>query len=187
MDISGAVRRSDRATRLDPSHLPLRFAAPDAAADGGERRITLDRNEVLVARHLGRTAMRLRLPMQSFRGVAVRVVPSLTEGGDRIAIVLAHRDRALDVTLYEAEDDLEIISEWQRWAETLGLPLLVEDFAGHLSEPYHRMGQVVLGTPRPRRRRSFLARRPRFLTRRKPGSLAEPKVIQAAREIIARN
>ncbi len=188
MEPGRAALQSGRLVRLDPAHLPLRFAAPDAAADGGERRITLDRSEVLVARHVGRTSMKLKLPMDSFRGVAIRVIPSITEGNDRVAIVLAHRDRALDVTLYEADNDSDVVAEWRSWAGALGLPLLIEDFAGRLTEPYSRMGQMVLGRTKPRRRRSFLARRPRFLVRRKPGTpSAEPEVLRGAREIIARN
>jgi hypothetical protein len=188
MEPGRAASQIERIVRLDPAHLPLRFAAPDAAADGGERRITLDRSEVLVARHVGRTAMRLKLPMQSFRGVAVRVLPGIVEGCDRVAIVLAHRDRALDVTLYEADHDTDVVAEWQTWAHALGLPLLIEDFNGRLSEPYSRIGALVLGKPRPRRRRSFLARRPRFLVRRKGGGpLAEAEIRGGEHEIIARD
>jgi hypothetical protein len=187
MEPCRAAPQTERTVRLDPAHLPVRFAAPDATADGGERRITLDRSEVLVARHIGRTSMKLKLPMESFRGVAVRVLPSIVEGYDRVAIVLAHRDRALDVTLYEADHDADVVAEWRSWAHALGLPLLIEDFEGRLTEPYNRVGQLVLGMPRARRRRSFLARRPRFLMRRKGGgSLAEAE-IRDEREIIARD
>lgn len=188
MEFIGAFAQSIRATRLDPSSLPLRFAVPDAGADGGERRILLDRGEVMVARQVKRTAMNLRLPMNSFRGVAVRLLPGMEDSADRIAIILAHRDRALDVTLYEADHDADVVAEWQQWAATLGLPLLIEELDGRLSEPYARLGQVKLGTPRPRRRRSFLARRPRFLMRRKSGQLGgEVDVIHTISEIIARS
>ncbi|GGE34414.1 hypothetical protein GCM10007276_09740 [Agaricicola taiwanensis] len=126
--------------------------------------------------------------MRSFRGVAVRVLPGITENFDRIAIVLAHRDRALDVTLYEADHDADVVAEWQTWASTLGLPLLIEDLDGRLSEPYSRLGQVQIARPGPRRRRSFLARRPRFLMRRKAGHPdRDAEVIRDEREIIARN
>jgi hypothetical protein len=188
MELGNTAAQSERATQLDPARLPLRFAAPDAAADGGERRIVLDRSEVMVARHVGRTAMNIKLPMQSFRGVAVRVMPGLVEGEDRIAIVLAHRDRALDVTLYEADHDADVIAEWQTWATTLGLPLLIEELDGRLSEAYTRLGQVQVSRPRPRRRRSFLARRPRFLMRRKPAQLGgDIDVIHDVCEMIARD
>ncbi len=187
MDHGNAALDTGRAARLDPAFLPVRFAAPDAAADGGERRITLDREEVVMARRVGRTAMRLRVPMDSFRGVAVKLIAGLTEGEDRIAIILAHRDRALDVTLYEAEDDTDVVAEWRRWGATLGLPLLVEDFEGRLTEPYDQMGAVEIGRPRPRRRRSFLARRPRFLTRRKAGRPAEEPAVHGEYEMFARD
>lgn len=188
MDFCGTSAQAACETRLDPASLPLRFAAPDAAADGGERRIVLDRGAVMVARQVKRTAMNLRLPMNSFRGVAIRLLPDMDDSADRISVVLAHRDRALDVTLYEADHDADAVAEWQQWATTLGLPLLIEDLDGRLSEPYARLGQVHLGTPRPRRRRSFLARRPRFLVRRKSGSLGGTvDVIHAVNEIIARS
>jgi len=188
MDSARTFAQASRATRLDPSSLPLRFAAPDAGADGGERRILLNHSEVMVNRHVARTTMNLRLPMNSFRGVAIRLMPGMDHCADRICVILAHRDRALDVTLYEADHDADVVAEWQQWATTLGLPLLIEDLDGRLSEPYARMGQVQLGTPRARRRRSFLARRPRFLVRRKSGKLGgDVDVIHAVNEIIARS
>jgi hypothetical protein len=165
--------------RLDPAHLPLRFAAPDAAADGGERRVTLEREQVVLARRVGRVAMRIAVPLTSYRGVAVRLVPGRTEDEDRVAVVLTHPDRALDVPLFEAEEEDIVVAEWKLWGNTLGLPLLVEHQDGGMMPADVREGGFQ-STARvyPRRRYALLAgRRPRFLVRRKPGEPAESPIV----------
>jgi hypothetical protein len=159
--------------RLDPTAMPLRFAAVDPACDDGRRSVLLDSDRVVLARRLGPVAMKIALPVASYRGVALRIVPGVGEGEDRMKILLAHRDRALDVMLFETEDDCDVIAEWRLWASTLGLPLLIEGEDGHLVAAESRVGGVVASAPRARRRYAFLSsRRPRFLTRRRMGAVA---------------
>ncbi len=50
-----------RAARPDPLALPVRFAAPDATADGQSRQIEIDRDGVLLSRRLHGMAIRVRL------------------------------------------------------------------------------------------------------------------------------
>lgn len=186
---SGTVAASGRNVRLDPRHLPVRFAAPDAAADGGERRITLERERVVMSRRVGRVAMRIAVPLVSYQGVIVRLVPGVTEDEDRVAIILAHPDRALDVPLFETGDDEDVVAQWQLWGNTLGLPLLIEARDGSMTAADVREGGLTAERAKPRRRHSLLSgRRPRFLVRRKVGRVAEqPVVLHEWREIIARD
>ncbi|MFD1704398.1 DUF6101 family protein [Methylopila henanensis] len=177
------------AGRLDPFALPIRFAAPDAAADGGERRVTLDAERVVVDRKVRSMSMRIAVPLNAFSGVAVRVAPGEKPECDRVEVVLAHRDRALDVPLHESTPDGDGLAEWKSWGRALKLPLLVEELDGRRSTPSAMLGLVEVRRPRPRRRHSLLAgRRPRFLAKRRTGKLSgEAKVNRGEREIIARN
>ena len=83
-----------------------------------------------------------------------------------------------------------MIADWQLWARTLRLPLLVADRGGNLREPFERIGGVRLEPvcPRRRRRNAVKARRPSILLRR---ALAPPSrqlaVHRGEREIIARS
>lgn len=147
----------------------------------------LDTDRVVMARRLGAVAMKIALPLSAYRGVALRLIPGMTEEEDRIAIVLSHADSGFEVPLYEAEDDSDVIAEWRLWGNVLGLPLLMEGLDGRTVAAENRLGEIVVEPPRPRRRRSFLsARRPRFLTRRRTGRLPlVPFVHRDEREIIA--
>jgi hypothetical protein len=176
-----------RAKKLDPARLPLNFTSPDDAADGGERAVTLDADRIVMARRISDVAMKINLPLTAYRGVAIRVLPGASEEHDSFAVVLSHTDPGLEVTLFEAQDDSEIIAEWRKWAATLGLPLVMEGLDGRSVVAATRLGDVEISRPRPRRARSFLKnRRPRFLTRRRAGTPSlVPFVHYGEREIIA--
>ncbi len=177
---------SFRGLKLDPARLPLCFNSPDASADGGERAVTLEADRVVMARRISDVAMKIALPVTAYRGVAIRIVPGMTEAEDRVAVVLSHADSALEVPLYEADDDENVIAEWRLWASTLGLPLLMEGVDGQTVAAENRLGEIEVDRPRPRRRHSLLSgRRPRFLTRRRTGKLPlVPFVHRDEREII---
>jgi hypothetical protein len=177
------------AARLDPFALPVRFAAPDAAADGGERRVTLESGRVLVDRVLRSVVMRIAVPLSTFSGVAVRVAPGETPAADRVEIVLAHRDRALDVPLAEGPHDVDGLAEWRSWGRALQLPLLIEELDGRRMTPYAQIGALEIGRPRARRRYALLkGRRTRFQAKRRTGELTpETPVFRCEREIIARD
>ncbi|MGQ4275240.1 DUF6101 family protein [Terrihabitans sp. B22-R8] len=157
--------------RVDPAALPARFVSPDAAANDGQRNVVLDAERVVLARRLGPVAMKIELPLTSYRGVVVRIIPGLTEAEDRISVVLVHADRALDVPLFEASDDCDVIAEWRMWGSILNLPLLMEGLDGYVFAAESRLGDVVVDTPLARRRHAFLSkRRPRFASRRRMGT-----------------
>lgn len=177
------------AGRLDPKALPVRFTAPDAVADGGERRVTLESARVLVDRTIGSISMRIALPLSTFSGVAMRLAPGEKPEADRVEVVLAHRDRALDVPLATEPHDGDGLAEWRSWGRALALPLLIEEPCGLRRTPVARLGALEIGRPRPRRGKGLLkGRRTRFQAKRKTGSLtAETAVHRDEREIIARN
>ncbi|MFL1876228.1 hypothetical protein ACIKT0_13750, partial [Hansschlegelia beijingensis] len=87
------------ADRLDPFTLPVRFAAPDPYADGGERRVTVDSGRVVVDRMVRRIAMRIVAPLSTFTGVAMRVAPGADPREDQVEVVLvaALADIAVEV------------------------------------------------------------------------------------------
>jgi len=177
-----------RSKRLDPTQLPLSFKNHDASADGGERAVTLETDRVVLARRISDVAMRINLPLTAYRGVAIRLLQGETEFEDRVSVVLSHADTGLEVILFEADDDTDVIAEWRKWGSTLGLPLLMEGMDGNTVCAETKLGDVQVGRPRPRRRHSLLSgRRPRFLGRRRTAKLPlVPFVHRDEREIIAR-
>jgi hypothetical protein len=176
--------------RLDPFALPLRFAAPDPGADQRLRIVELDRDRVVLRRAVSGIRMAVNVAVDTFLGVAVRVVPGTGGAPPGVCVSLEHRDPGLSVPLYFASNNDEVVAEWQLWARVLGLPLLLADAAGTLREPFRRIGavRVWVVAPRRRRRNAISRRRPSFLMRRRVGEPRATAVIyRGEREIIARS
>jgi hypothetical protein len=176
--------------RLDPFSLPVRFTAADAAADGQTRVVDLHPERVVLRRAVGGMRMALSLPVNAFRGVAIRLYGQADAPPSSIAVVLEHSDPALSLPLYAASETDNIVAEWQAWGRVLGLPLLVAERDGSIREPFARVGALRVEEPVPRRRRksAIARRRPARMLRRRPGRpSASPVVHRGEREIIARN
>jgi hypothetical protein len=112
--------------------------------------------------------------------------PGNTEGA--IAIVLEHRDPALSLPLYFADDGERLVADWQLWANALSKPLLIADGEGRLREPFAHIGGVVLGetVPRRSRRTALRARRPKIFRRRATSQSFDAMLVhRGEREIIA--
>jgi hypothetical protein len=184
--IQADIQSSARAAKMDSVQTPFRFAVP---ANDGAPAVALDSEQVVRNRRLGTLANRITRPVAEYQGVALRIIPGETEADDRVAVLLAHPERALDVSLFEAVDDTDVIAEWRLWSSTLGLPLLIEGLDGALIAAEKRLGAVDIARPRPRRRHALLnGRRPRFLTRRRTGTLPiVPLVHRDEDEIFARS
>jgi hypothetical protein len=181
---------SSRLERLDPFSLPLRFEAGDAAADGRVRSVELTRERVVLRRSVRGMLMAVNLPVASYLGVALRIEPPAGTTASTVALTLEHRDGALSLPLYRAEDSTDVVAEWQSWARVLKLPLLLAETDGRLREPFERIGAVRVAAPQPRRRKrsALKRRRPSIFLRRKPGRpLGGAAVHHGEREIIARN
>jgi hypothetical protein len=137
----------------------------DARSDDYRREIAFCGQSVVIARRFAGIAMRVRVPLASYRGVAL----SLTEGaaGEAVhKVELIHRDPDLSIELCEGGDAVELAAEWNAWAQSLSLPRLVEGMPG----PQSSEDRKVL--PGLRRRGSLVAgRRTRFARRRKMGTL----------------
>jgi hypothetical protein len=181
---------SSRVERLDPLALPLRFTVCDKAADERIRSVELTRERVVVRRAVAGIKMAVNLPVSAFLGVVLRMEPPTQESPGAIALVLEHRDPALSLPLYRAEDATDIAAEWQAWGRALNVPLLVAEADGSLRDPFPRLGALRVDAPHQRRRRrgALKARRPAFLLRRRMGNpAASAAVHRGEREIIARN
>ena len=111
----------------------------------------------------------------SWRGVALRLANPLGDD-DRFELALTAGDgRSIVVA---SADEADAVALWRDFGRASGLPLLLETADGAVSEPFPQIGRVALGPVRIRRRHGLLnGRRPRFLTRRKTGRLAELPVV----------
>lgn len=179
---SGATAGPGRTGRLDPQALPARSSASCGAAGPA---FTIESHRVVICR----TALDATIvPVTDYRGVAVRMVSTGDDGEVRAFVELLHTDPELTLTLAVADDPYDIAADWQAWARTLHLPLLIVGQDGSVAMPLANLGGVIAARPQPRRRHSyFAARRPRFLKRRKTGRTAEAPLRLVGREIIARD
>src|SRR5579871_6851838 len=116
---------SSRVLRLDPSTLPIRFAMSDAGADGRQRIVDLHHMGVVLHRAVRGMRMAVNLPISAFLGIAIRVPAPQSGDNGTISITLEHRDPDLSVPLMIAHDSDDVMAEWQTWARTLDVPLLL--------------------------------------------------------------
>lgn len=157
---------------------PLVAFLPDPRADGRRRRVELSPGRILIERSVSGVAMKVQLAPSAYRGVGVGVV--VEDGTPCYEIALVHADEELGARLALAQTEAEAMATLDVWANWFGLPRLIEDASGEYVALDH-----VIPTPPRRRPAATLARRPRFLRRRKPGALARMATSFAgAREII---
>lgn len=183
MIAGGASAGSSRAFRLDPFTLPVRHSGPSGAR---ETAFVLDRERAIVKRLIrAGQAVTVAVPVHAYDGVAVRMVPVGRAGRIRVIVELRHRDPALTLPLVVADEPEDVAADWRAWGRALNLPLLLIEQDGTVKTPLGRLGALTVARGKPRRRHSFFAgRRPRFLTRRKPGHARAPERV-TGREIIA--
>ncbi|MEX0854128.1 MAG: DUF6101 family protein [Bauldia sp.] len=165
----GATAGSSRAYRLDPHVLPARASV--ITGGSAEAAIIIDRERAIVRRQTatGR-ALTVVVPLNAYAGVALRAEPRGGPSGVRMFIELLHRDASLTLQLVVTDEPEDVAADWREWGRTLNLPLLVVAQDGSVIAPDATIGGLTVYPPKPRRRHSyFAARRPRFLTRRKPG------------------
>jgi hypothetical protein len=189
-ELGGHSAGSGRIARLDPLALPVRFTATDAVADERVRHVELHRERVILRRAVQGMRIALNVPVQAFLGVAIRLIPEQDETPAGVAVYLEHRDPALSIELYAAQDSDDVVAEWQLWSRVLGLPPLVTGSDGGFTEPFPRLGAVRCKPPAQRRRRrsALQRRRPKFLVRRRAGVMRSIAMVhQGERELIARN
>jgi hypothetical protein len=159
--------------RLDPFALPVTFPAHDAGADGEARQVELDSDRIVIHRTVRGIPMSVRLPIQDFEGVTLRLV-ALGEEAKAVAVIVEHRDPSLSLVLHvvdEIEDGGEdIVPLCKAWCRVLRLPLLTHPHP-RPRKSILRLGALVVGavSPRRKRRAAIRQRRPAILMRRKIG------------------
>ena len=114
-------------------------------------------------------------------GLALTLGPA---EGDAFLVRLVDRDGGSLQDLGPFAED-EVIAVWRSLGAASGLPLQIQRGDGRLETPYPQLGRLQLGAIRTRRRHGLLGhRRPRFLTRRKPGAWPLRPRVHREREIV---
>ena len=143
--------------------------APFASADG--RAVIHPAGRMVRLAHVGASGLTvsITLPLAHYSGVSADVAVGAQALDIGFRLVLAHADPGLDVELYRAADDRDLVAAWRGFARDLGLPMLMRTEAGDVGTGA-RIGALEVGQPSPRRApRAFLKRRPQALRRRKVG------------------
>lgn len=173
--------------RLDPGLFPQQIGYRlHASAEAVT--VTLDERGAIMRRILPSSGLPLTvaLPSRIFAGVAARAIDH-GNGEVTVTLELHHNDPNLCIPLLVAHDLYDIAADWRAWSEAYRIPMLMVEADGVA----HQLDDHLLGAgskpPKPRRRHSyFVDRRPRFLVRRKTGSLGIRMKIEG-REIFARH
>ena len=171
--------------RLDPFHFPQ--VVTYAARNGkGDVTVTLNERGAVIRQVLQSSGlpMSIALPISAFSGVAARAVED--EFGEiTVTLELLHEDGQLSVPLLVAHDLTDIAADWRAWAAAFNLPMLLIEEDG-VARPLNSHGSARGNDAQNRRQGEALRRRPRFLARRKSGTLGVRMVIEGT-EIITRN
>lgn len=173
--------------RLDPRRFPqeVSYAPRDSEIDVS---ITIDERGAVLRKVLPASGLPLSiaLPARAFRGVAARAIDH-GNGHVTVTLELHHDDPDLCIPLLVAHDLDDIAADWRLWAEAYGIPMLMVEADGVARELGAQFQPEKARIAPVRRRHSFFAeRRPRFLVRRRTGSLGVKMTIKG-REIIARS
>lgn len=191
-DLAGAAVREERIVarnsyfRLNPVERRHRFQTEiPGSALVGQTSIELDDGIVVEGILKCGLGTRVTCDETALRGVAAKL--SLTDDNTVVAeLVLLHRDASLNITVARSNDMEDLAADWQMWARRYNLPLILIEGDNAEQVISERLGYVEVSNPTPRRPHSmFAARRPRFLTRRKTGHIANDNK-RYGREIIAR-
>lgn len=177
-----------RNMRLDPFRMPqkLTYCSRD---DEGEITFTIDQRGAVIQRLLESSGLpvTIAIPARLFRGVAARALED-GDGNVTVTLELLHHDPALSVPLLVADDLDDVAADWRAWAEAYGLPMMLIEADGIARSLEESVGAAIKIAKAQQRRqgKSSRSRRPRFLVRRKQGTLGMRLVI-GGKEIIARN
>ncbi|MGE0279725.1 MAG: DUF6101 family protein [Rhizobiaceae bacterium] len=174
--------------RLDPFRMPqmVSYATRD---DEGDVTFTVDHRGAVIHRILEQSGLpvTVAIPARLFRGVAARAMEDET-GMVTVTLELLHQDPMLSVPLLVANDLDDVAADWRAWAEAYGLPMMLIEADGIARTLEESVGAAIKVAKAQQRRQGKASRqrRPRFLVRRKQGTLGLRLVINGA-EIIARS
>lgn len=192
-ELAGAAVREERVVatnsyfRLNPAERRHAFQTEmSGSALVGQTSVELDDEIVVEGMLKCGLGTRVTCDQTALRGVAAKL--SLSKEETVIAeLVLLHRDPSLNITVARSSDMEDLAADWQMWGRRYNLPLILVEADGVEQLVSERLGSVEVAQPTPRRPHAmFAARRPRFLTRRKTGSVDTSNRL-AGREIIARD
>jgi len=173
--------------RLDPGLFPqqLSYKLHDSAEVVN---ITIDERGAVMRRCLPSSGLPLTvaLPSRIFSGVAARAIDH-GNGEVTVTLELHHTDPGLCIPLLVAHDLYDIAADWRSWSDAFRIPMLMVEADGVARQLDEHLLTVGSTPPKPRRRHSYFAdRRPRFLVRRKTGTLGIRMKIEG-REIFSRD
>ncbi|MEK4033642.1 DUF6101 family protein [Methylocystis sp. IM2] len=131
------------------------FVQRDWRADGGARRVRVTRRDILIARRFNGVDMKIAVPVPAYRGVLLDVAAG-EAGAPCYRLLLAHRDRDLDVVLGETGDSTAAAADWKYWAAWLDLPRLAAE-----NGDFAEVDAPVCGAAAPGRRGGSSVRRRR--------------------------
>ncbi|SPL64631.1 DUF6101 family protein [Ochrobactrum soli] len=176
-----------RELRLDPFHFPqvVSYASHDGNTDVT---FTINERGAVIQQVLPSSGlpMSIALPIHAFVGVVARAVED-EYGEITVTLELMHQDPQLSVPLLVAHDLTDVAADWRAWAAAFNLPMMLVEEDGVARPLYESTGPVRTSQPQARRQgHETRRRRPRFLARRKAGTLGVRLVIEG-KEIIARN
>ena len=165
---------AEAAFRIDPARFPQQVEYA-LNSENGNVSVTLDERGAVLRRILPQSGLPLSfaLPTRAFKGVA--------------ALELHHEDPDLSIPLLVAHDLSDIAADWRSWSVAFRLPMLMVEADGVARPLEEHIGPIRREPAAERRRHAYFAdRRPRFLVRRKTGSLGVTMKIEG-KEIIARS
>lgn len=158
----------------------------DIAASKGRASLWPMRRAVVV-RHRSACGLSISLtvPFRHYRGVSVAL--DFSETGEVICarVILAHADKDLEVELFSAPNDRDVIAEWRAWGRDLGLPLLTRTPHGD-EIATKSFGVLAIAASKARRAPPTLSKRRSKLSRRRPvGAAGDQPSWRGEAEIIA--
>jgi hypothetical protein len=160
------------------------FTRPSAKLPPAELRA---HERAVIIHRMGSKGMPLciAVPFEHYKGICADI--RFGARGLECNVVLAHDNADFEVTLFSAQDDENILAEWNSWARKLGMPLMIRTEHGDtMARP--KFGALTVNTVSPRRARNmFLVRRPRFLRARVATELTPDLSVFEEYEIIARD
>lgn len=174
--------------RLDPFRLAQTVSFQTEDETGGVI-YSISQRGAVIRRSLecSGVPMAIALPARAFLGVAARALED-NDGNLTVTLELMHEDPALSVPLLVAHDLDDVAADWRAWSVEYGLPMLLVEADGSARTLEESFGGGVIAKPpieRRKRRSRTAKRRPRFLMRRKTGTLGVRLVVRG-QEIIAR-
>lgn len=118
---------------------------------------------------------------------ALLLVPLRQSGAAEIFSIVIAADDGTHIAALGPFTDEDAVAVWRGIGDSSGLPLAILGHDGQLHRTYAKLGRLQLGAVSLRRRLGGLSgRRPRFLARRKAGSLPRRPLVYRECELAAR-